>query len=68
LLKEPEPPEAVNDTVSNGNKMPDTVTETVVGTPTLTDDGVSVSVVVPLALVTVRVDWPELAASFVSPP
>jgi len=43
-VKEPEPVNVANDTVPVGD-VPVTVTETVVGTPTLTDDGVSVSVV-----------------------
>ena len=54
-LKEPEPPGTINDTIPVGDE-PDTVTETVVGTPTLTDDGESVTVVITLALLTVRVD------------
>jgi len=57
----------VNDTVPDGDE-PDTVTETVVGELTVTDDGESVTRVVVVALVTVRVDWPELAALFVLPP
>ena len=56
VLKEPEPAGTLNDTASSGNKIPVTVTETVVGTPTLTDDGESVTVVITLALLTVRVD------------
>jgi len=44
-LKEPGLPGTVNVTVPVGDK-PDTETETVVGTPTSTDDGESVSVVV----------------------
>jgi len=57
----------VNDTVPDGD-VPVTVTETVVGLLMLTDDGESVTRVVVVALVTVRVDMLELAASFVSPP
>ena len=45
----------VNDTVPDGD-VPVTVTETVVGLLMLTDDGESVTRVVVVALVTVRVD------------
>jgi len=44
-LKEPEPVVVVNVTVPVGD-VPVTETETVVGTPTLTDDGESVTMVV----------------------
>jgi len=59
-------PGTVNVTVPVGDK-PDTETETVVGTPTSTDDGESVSVVVADTGVTVRVFVVELAALFASP-
>jgi len=67
LLKEPEPPGTINDTIPDGD-VPVTVTETVVGLLMLTDDGVNVITVFVVALFTVRVTCLELAASFVSPP
>ncbi|SMH72155.1 protein of unknown function [Candidatus Nitrosotalea okcheonensis] len=66
LLKEPVEFDA-NVTVPVGDE-PVTETETVVGIPTLTDDGKSVRVVVVDTLFTVSVDWPELAALVASPP
>ena len=49
---------AVNDTVPVGDE-PDIVVRTVVELLRLTDDGVSVTRVVVVDLVTVRVDWPR---------
>ena len=66
LLKEPVELD-VKDTVPDGDE-PDTVARTVVELLRFTDDGESVTRVVVVALVTVRVDWPELAALFVLPP
>jgi len=65
-LREPDPLGTVNVTVPVGDK-PDTETETLVETPTSTDDGESVTVVVADTGVTVRVFVVELAALFVSP-
>jgi len=63
-----EPVEFVANVTEPVGDEPVTETETVVGTPTLTDDGESVRVVVVDTLFTVRVDWPELAALLASPP
>ena len=67
VLNEPDPPGTLNDTVPVGTR-PVTETVTVVGFPTLTVDGESVTVVVVGNLITVRVAVPELGALFVSPP
>ena len=65
-LRVPDPFGIVNDTVPVGDE-PVTETETLVWTPTLTDDGESVRVVVADTGVTVRVFVAELTALFVSP-
>ena len=66
VLNDPEPPGALNDTVPAGDR-PVTETETVVGLPIVTDDGVSVTAVVEVTLFTVRVPVPELGALLESP-
>ena len=66
-LNVPDAGNALNDTVPVGDE-PVTVAVTVVGLPTLTDDGVSVTVVVVVILLTVRVAESELGALVLSPP
>ena len=62
-----DPDGALSETVPVGEK-PVTETDTVVGVPTFTDDGVSVTAVVVGNLVIVRIAEPELGALLISPP